>query len=80
MSKKVRKCVLCGKPLKVGEYGNNPEPVCSFSAGVCCNDCNMNTVLPARLAALRKQELRNAKEKECTGSCDQCIDRCEEEE
>lgn len=56
MSKKVRHCVICGKVLPKGEYGNNPEPVKPFSSGVCCNDCNMDKVLPARLAALPKRQ------------------------
>lgn len=57
MSKKVRRCVLCGAVLPKGEYGNNPEPLKPFSSGVCCNDCNMNKVIPARLAAIPREEL-----------------------
>lgn len=56
MSKKVRYCVICGKALKKGDYGNNPEPIKPFSSGVCCDECNMNQVLPARLAALPKRQ------------------------
>lgn len=59
MSKKVRKCILCGAPLRVGEYGNNPEPLKPFKEGVCCNKCNEEKVLPARLAALSKEEQKN---------------------
>ena len=50
MSKKVRKCVLCGKPLGIGHYGNNPAPLAR--EGVCCDKCNEEKVLPARLAAI----------------------------
>lgn len=56
MSKKKRLCVICGKALPKGEYGNNPEPIKPFSSGACCNDCNFNKVLPARLAALPKHQ------------------------
>ena len=56
MSKKKRLCVICGKELPKGEYGNNPEPIKPFSSGVCCNDCNMNQVLPARWAALSNHQ------------------------
>lgn len=39
------KCCICGKRF-VG-YGNNPRPV--KWSGVCCDDCNRNVVIPARL-------------------------------
>ena len=51
MSKKVRRCVICGKTLPKGEYGNNPEPIKPFSSGVCCNECNVK-VVEARIAEL----------------------------
>ena len=50
MSKKKRLCVICGKAFRKGEWGNNPEPIKPFSSGQCCDECNMNKVLPARLA------------------------------
>lgn len=37
-------CDICGKDA--GEYGNNAAPV---KKGICCNDCNTNIVIPARL-------------------------------
>ena len=40
-------CCICGKRF-IG-YGNNPEPVKSFEEGVCCDECNKNVVIPARL-------------------------------
>ena len=55
MSKKVRRCVICGKTLPKGEYGNNPEPVKPFSSGVCCNECNRDKVIPARITESMKQ-------------------------
>ena len=39
------KCVICNK--KKTEYGNNPAPI-EFN-GLCCDKCNMEKVIPARL-------------------------------
>lgn len=39
------KCCLCNK--KVNEFGNNAEPL--ITNGICCNQCDMEKVLPARL-------------------------------
>lgn len=30
-------------------YGNNPEPVISDENARCCDDCNMNVVVPIRI-------------------------------
>lgn len=49
MSKKTRRCCICGNPLPKGDLGNNPEPIKPYSSGTCCNECNMNKVIPARL-------------------------------
>jgi hypothetical protein len=38
-------CSICFLPFI--EWGNNAQPV---NDGRCCNDCNWNVVLPARLA------------------------------
>lgn len=38
-------CCICGKKFK--EYGNNPAPV--KDEGLCCNECNFNVVIPARM-------------------------------
>lgn len=38
-------CCICGKEFT--GYGNSPEPV--KDEGVCCDDCNMTIVVPARL-------------------------------
>jgi len=40
------KCVLCEK-IFYG-YGNNPEPLASIDE-FCCDDCNLEKVVPARL-------------------------------
>lgn len=39
-----RYCVICHKLIP--GYGNRAEPVCE---GYCCNQCNLNVVLPARI-------------------------------
>ena len=44
---KDKKCCICGKPLT--GFGNNAEPV---RAGICCDDCNANIVIPARFIGL----------------------------
>jgi len=38
-------CCICG--AKFIGYGNNPAPLCH--EGRCCDACNMNHVIPARL-------------------------------
>ena len=40
-------CCICKKPFD--GYGNNAEPVCS---GSCCDECNINEVIPARMKML----------------------------
>lgn len=42
-------CCICHKPIK--GYGNNAEPVCS---GRCCDKCNYEVVIPARIDSFRK--------------------------
>jgi hypothetical protein len=42
-------CSICDEPFT--EYGNNAEPV---NSGRCCDDCNWEVVLPARLVAFFK--------------------------
>ena len=44
---KVQKCCICGKTFT--GWGNNAEPV---KKGICCGDCNINRVLPARFAII----------------------------
>lgn len=38
-------CCLCGKPYT--GYGNNPDPI--KKSGRCCDNCNNNKVIPARI-------------------------------
>ena len=46
------KCCICGGPL--GKYGNNAEPV---KSGKCCDDCNIDVVIPARLNASKNNNI-----------------------
>lgn len=45
MKQDSKTCCICGKKFK--EYGNNPAPV--KDEGLCCDDCNFNVVIPARM-------------------------------
>lgn len=56
MAKKVRKCCICGKVMPTGYYGNNPEPV--KTSGACCDECNRNVVIPARLVRISQQQTK----------------------
>ena len=47
-----RKCVFCGEAIK--DYGNDPYPVKEY--GRCCDKCNMNYVIPARIEELAKEQ------------------------
>ncbi len=44
-------CVLCGITVKESPFGwkegNNPSPL--STSGRCCNICNGNKVIPARI-------------------------------
>ena len=42
------RCVICNE-FYTG-WGNNPDPVKNY--GECCNDCNTNAVIPARLGQI----------------------------
>ena len=46
-------CCLCKKECEC-QYGNNPDPVVSTNGSRCCNVCNMEKVLPARIGMVRK--------------------------
>ena len=48
-------CSICGKAF-VG-YGNCASPVADAP---CCDSCNANVVIPARLAALKKRQSKRA--------------------
>lgn len=44
------KCCFCGKIFK--DCGNNPEPVISSKNRKCCDSCNIERVIPARLVQI----------------------------
>ena len=46
-----QECYICGKEF--AGYGNNPWPV--MNDGRCCDACNFESVLPARLAGNSKK-------------------------
>lgn len=49
-------CSICGKPI--GGYGNNPDPLCDWKDlhDYCCDECNMEKVLPARVLLTKYEE------------------------
>jgi hypothetical protein len=44
----VKQCVIC--ETKFEGFGNNPEPLYNYDDGQCCDQCNTNYVVPARIA------------------------------
>lgn len=48
------RCCICGK--KIVGYGNNPYPVVDDDEARCCDECNSNYVIVARLARLIESE------------------------
>lgn len=46
-------CCLCGKIFT--DWGNNPYPVNEDPNALCCDSCNMNIVLPARIVAMSRK-------------------------
>lgn len=52
-----KKCVICGEPIT--GYGNNAEPV---KHGRCCDKCNQEVVIPARLKQLSLKEDKDIEE------------------
>jgi hypothetical protein len=46
-------CVLCNKEFT--EYGNNPEPLKPYESGLCCDKCNLEKVIPARIEQQKKE-------------------------
>lgn len=52
------KCCICGRPIK--GWGNNPWPV--ENEEECCDICNQNIVLPARIEMMfnKKNEVKDS--------------------
>ena len=46
----MKKCCICKKKIK-GD-GNNPLPLYN-KEGICCDECNMLHVIPARLTLIK---------------------------
>ena len=73
------KCCLCGREFY--GYGNNPWP--AAKDGRCCDDCNADVVLPARVEMIRAGGSVNPDLPQCvtgaskTGVCGnrRCIDQ-----
>ena len=40
-------CVLCNESF--AGWGNNPEPLAKYEEGVCCDQCDMDKVIPKRI-------------------------------
>lgn len=62
MKKKIQKiaekhiCSICGK--EYFGYGNNAQPV---NDGRCCDECNLNIVVPARVFLMNKEKRKQDK-------------------
>lgn len=54
-NKESTSCCICGKPLG-SLWGNNPWPVIKIENARCCDECNINTVIPARIKAMAKNK------------------------
>lgn len=48
-------CCICGRVIH-GQYGNDPWPVVMTLNAQCCDDCNNEIVVPARIAKALKKE------------------------
>ncbi len=55
MNKESKKCVICGKNFT--EIGNNPFPI--KKEGECCDKCNLEKVIPARINMLKNNSLKD---------------------
>jgi len=49
-------CCICGK--KFFGWGNNPYPVVEDENALCCDDCDMEYVVPARIAEFYAKETK----------------------
>ena len=48
-------CCICGNECE-DKFGNNPFPLVKEADAVCCNKCNLEKVIPARLYKLYNHE------------------------
>lgn len=58
MSENYKKCCICGKVFE--GYGNNPWPV--RENGKCCDNCNLEVVVPVRISQLKTNEEKKMEE------------------
>ena len=49
-------CVICQYQCE-NQWGNNPAPIVNMAYGVCCDACNWEYVIPARMGRLSKGKL-----------------------
>lgn len=61
-------------------FGNNPEPVKPYSAGVCCDDCNASVVIQARISLLLGKKEEAAKEEDYSKNVDEIANEIAEED
>lgn len=52
----LEECVICNGIL--ADIGHNPDPL-SNGEGRCCDICNINYVIPARLYEMRESYIDN---------------------
>jgi len=50
-------CCICGKEFE--GWGNDPCPVVMDEKAKCCDKCDMEVVLPARIKAMKKERPKN---------------------
>ena len=55
-------CVFCDKPIEDKYGGNNAMPL---AKGSCCDDCNLNKVLPARVLLYQAETKVRWQQQEC---------------
>lgn len=55
------KCAICGRELE-NKFGNNPYPIVEAEGARCCNVCNDNFVIPARIDGINSIEKEISKE------------------
>ena len=53
-SNQVYTCCICGETFT--GWGNNPWPVCNGEEDRCCDACNEEKVIPARLQQMFSKE------------------------
>ncbi len=56
------KCCICKKECE-NQWGNNPWPISTKKDDRCCNQCNVDYVIPARII-LSNENKKGEKENE----------------